>query len=138
MRPDEHILAESENFIVSHIFETAFLISKKTGSETEIGDFYGYPECAIIDKNEKWCAVGGCGLIVYKIQEPFREYQYHCFWTDQWDEFGRDASDVWWISKLEQISDNRFQFEIEPGGDHAGVYEMLIGCKSPLNYSPWP
>ena len=80
----EHLLAESENFAVTHEFETAFLFNKKNQTFTEIGFFYGDAECALIDKDEKFCVVVGDsisffdmnGVELKKITPPF-EYTYY-------------------------------------------------------------
>ena len=64
----EHLLAESKNFAVTHEFETAFLFNKKNQTFTEIGFFYGDPECALIDKNEKLCIVAGDVISIFDMQ----------------------------------------------------------------------
>ncbi|WP_336939292.1 hypothetical protein [Acinetobacter modestus] len=72
-------LTESDHYKIVHLYEAVFIApidSNNINEYTEIGDFYGEPEVAIIDQNEKWCAIGGCGLIIYFIQEPFTPYQY--------------------------------------------------------------
>ena len=80
----EHLLAESENFAVTHEFETAFLFNKKNQTFTEIGFFYGDAECALIDKDEKFCVVVGDsisffdmnGVELKKITPPFEHTYY--------------------------------------------------------------
>ncbi len=38
--------------------------------------FLWKPNAGIIDKNEKYCVTVGCGIIVYRLSEPFEEYMY--------------------------------------------------------------
>lgn len=64
----EHLLAESENFAVTHEFETAFVFNKKNQTFTEIGFFYGEPEYALIDTNEKFCVVAGDIISIFDMQ----------------------------------------------------------------------
>lgn len=64
----EHLLAESENFVVTHEFETAFLFNKKNQTFTELGFFYGDPEYALIDENKKFCVVAGDVISIFDMQ----------------------------------------------------------------------
>jgi hypothetical protein len=75
-----NVLARSENFMVGYEYENAYLVSDRLahrGGAVYLGDFYGDPYVALIDKEEKWCAVGGCGLVVYRIEEPFPNVDKH-------------------------------------------------------------
>lgn len=93
-------LATSANFQISHEYETVWLV-QKDHSNVVIGDFYGDPSVAIIDAEERWCAVGGCGLIVYFIEQPFRPYEYGQY-SHQYVEVGRTKPDYWWVESIEQ------------------------------------
>ena len=111
------LLAVSENYIITHLFETVYLtITKNQGKHGEIiiGDFYGDPEVAIIDKNENWYVCAGCGFIVYYLNEPFKSYNYNQV-NKQYDEYYRDPQNIWWIINIVQISDNEILFTKEFG-----------------------
>jgi hypothetical protein len=92
-------LAISKNFRIAHEYETVWLV-RESHSSVVIGDFYGDPSVAIIDPDERWCAVGGRGVIVYFLEVPFEPYQYDQS-SDQYLEAGRTkqgkrlASTVW-------------------------------------------
>jgi hypothetical protein len=103
-------LAQSENYIVEHECETVFL-SSKNKRLLVIGDFYGDPEVAIIDRDEKWCAMGGCGVIVYWLEEPFSPYQYNVS-APQYFELHRTKSDIWWIEGIEQVEANEIEVRL--------------------------
>jgi hypothetical protein len=65
-----HILAESKYYQVSHEFEAVFLSRKAysfaiPNSEIVIGDFYGDPTAAVIDRQERFVITVGYGLIIY-------------------------------------------------------------------------
>jgi hypothetical protein len=66
-----------------------------------IGDFYSDPSVAIIDAEERWCAVGGCGLIVYFLEAPFTPYEYNLP-SNQYLEAGRTKQEQWWVESIEQ------------------------------------
>src|SRR4029078_4833828 len=69
-------LAESTNYKVTSEYEYVTFHFKNRPSKKPVylGDFYGDPDCAIISKDEKYVVAGGCGLIIYRLQEPFQEY----------------------------------------------------------------
>ena len=94
-------LAESENYKVTSEYEyvTLHFKNKPSRKPVYIGHFYGDPECAIISRNERYIAVCGCGLIIYKLDEPFIEYG-ETKNPNQYSEFFRDPH--WWINGLHQ------------------------------------
>lgn len=113
-------LTESDHYKIIHLYEAVFIApidSNNINEYTEIGDFYGEPEVAIIDQNEKWCAIGGCGLIIYFIQEPFTPYQYDqkC---SQYFEIHRSPPSIWWIEDLQQISSSQILITLENSETH--------------------
>ena len=108
-------LSQSKSYKIIHLYESAYIAPLQSSDiyqYIEIGDFYGNPEVAIIDQNEKWCAVGGCGLIIYFIQEPFTPYQYdqEC---SQYFEIHRSPPSIWWIEDLQQISQSKILITLE-------------------------
>ena len=97
------ILAESDNYKVTSEYEYVTLHFKDQISRKSIyiGDFYGDPDCAIISMNEKYVVTAGCGLIIYKLQEPFNEFSNHKN-PDQYIEFFREPTNIWWVKDLYQ------------------------------------
>ncbi|MCH7329569.1 hypothetical protein [Acinetobacter modestus] len=108
-------LSQSKSYKIIHLYESAYIAPLQSSDiyqYIEIGDFYGNPEVAIIDQNEKWCAVGGCGLIIYFIQEPFTPYQYDQE-SSQYFEIHRSPLSIWWIEDLQQISQSKILITLE-------------------------
>lgn len=110
----EKFLAESKHYKIVSEYETVELIFKDSDRKIRIGDFYGDPEGAFIDVNEKFCVMYGCGIIIYFIREPFEEYRY-CIDTEQWNEYGRDPKNILWVEDAKQIDENNFKAVIEDG-----------------------
>lgn len=104
------ILAETKNIKVTGDFEVVTLDSKDE-SDLVIGDFWGDPEGAIIDWNERWIAMYGCGIIIYKLGGLNTPYSYNTP-CDQWIELFRDSDKEKqpWIVLLEQIEENKIRF----------------------------
>jgi hypothetical protein len=114
-------LAESSKYKIEYEYETVFLIH--SAGQTVIGDFYGDPVAAVIDNDERWCAIVGCGLILYYLKPPFKPYEYDCK-TEQWIEFYRTPPDDWWIEDISQKDKNEIEFVVDPASDKAGTYRF--------------
>lgn len=107
------LLAESKHYIVYHEYESVIMEIKGTNREIQIGDFYGDPQMAIISDDEKFCVICGCGLIIYYLREPFREYKYDML-SEQWKEWGRDEKVVW-IESIKLVSGEIVEAVTEDG-----------------------
>ncbi len=122
----ERVLSQNDNYIITHEFEVVSLIIIKTKREVVIGDFYGDPTSAFISNDESYCVVGGCGIVIYYLREPFTEYEYNMV-SEQWKEVFRNLEDIWWIDNISQGScTNKFKFYVDAYDNslHAGTYEM--------------
>ncbi len=98
------IIAESENYAVKREYEYCDLVFKSENRKyVFIGYFYGDPDFAMIDKNEKFVVMGGCGLIVYLLQEPFETYK-DGQENAQWVEIGIDQGEYY--DAVEQIDND--------------------------------
>lgn len=96
-------LAESRNYKITSESETTYLHLKyEKEREIEIGHFYGDPTCAIISRDELYAVVGGMGLIIYQLIEPFRKYVYNSKNTSQYSQFFREKPFVREIDTLYQ------------------------------------
>ncbi len=87
-------LAESRQYKITNEYETVCLEDKINHRKNVIGDFYGDPEGAFIDRNERFAVIYGCGIIVYFLHPPFADYAYS-IQSDQWLEIGRDHPIIW-------------------------------------------
>lgn len=103
---DWGILAESEYFYIRNEYEEAYLYSKPDSRKiASVGHYYGDPETAFIDPDEKFCITIGCGIIKYNLVEPFEDYMYGRN-TEQWIETGRDSNE--WFNCIEKDTDSYF------------------------------
>jgi hypothetical protein len=118
----ERILAQSKNYTIFHHYEIVSL-NRPSSNPVIIGDFYGDPQAAIIDKHKNWVIIVGCGMILYRLQEPFIPYEYDKKTTQWWDAF-RSPPDDWWIKSVYQVADTKVRFVVDPWSAHAGVYEL--------------
>lgn len=107
------VLAESKQYKITNECETVYLEDKISHIKIVIGDFYGDPEGAVIDRNERFAVVYGCGVIVYFLHSPFTEYAYSTR-TDQWLEFGREEP-VMWVNEVIQTDDHAIRLFLENG-----------------------
>lgn len=106
-------LAQSNNFKILYEYETVFLQRKDNDKLVVIGDFYGDPQVAIISKSEKFCIIGGCGIIIYYLKEPYERYSYNMR-SPQWKEWGREDEDsTVWVNNIKYIDEEKVEIETE-------------------------
>ena len=78
-----------------------------------IGDFYGDPQIALISEDEKYCVIGGAGIIIYYLTEPFENYKYSTQ-SEQWKEWGREtANGTVWVDNITAINEKVIEVETE-------------------------
>jgi len=119
------ILAESKNIIAINEYEKVFLNFKNSNKRVYIGDFYGNPQVAVISKDESFCVMAGCGLIIYYIKEPFEEFSYNEL-TSQWKELFREEGKEWWIEDVAVIDNSTIIFTVEEDSENGGRYKLNI------------
>jgi len=123
------IIATSEHYYIRTEYEDASLFRIPDSKRiTCVGDFYGNPEDAYIDPEEKFCVIVGCGIIKYNLSEPFEEYTYNTV-TDQWVETGRDG-DIEWCDHIEAVTDSHIIVSCE--GTDERYYYLRTLKKVPL------
>ena len=111
----EIVLAESLNYYLIGSSEEVNLYRKSNDKLIAcVGDFYGDPADALIDKQERFCISVGCGFILYRLNEPFQSYRYDVK-SEQWTEEGRGPDNIDWYNKVEQISSNEVVLTDEAG-----------------------
>ncbi len=106
------ILAESEHYYIKKEYEDASLYRKPDSKHIAcVGDFYGDPEDAYIDPEERFCITIGCGIIKYMIREPYEGYMYDRD-TLQWIETGR-TGDIEWCDRIEEVTGSYVEVSLE-------------------------
>ncbi len=63
------ILYETETLKIGHTYELAYLVDKATDTILFEDDFYGDPECGLIDHNERWLIIAGDHLTLWRNNE---------------------------------------------------------------------
>ena len=125
----EYILAESENYYIKADYEAALLYKKSDSKKIAcIGDFYGEPQDAYIDLDEKFCITIGCGIIKYNLAEPFESYVYDRN-SPQWIETGR-TGDIEWCDKIEEVTDS--YIIVSQDGDDKRKFDINTLKKIPM------
>lgn len=116
-----NLLAESSTYKIESEYETVYL--RHPTGQTVVGDFYGDPAGAVIDHDERWCALVGCGIILYYLKPPFQAYEYGGT-TEQWVELYRTPPDILWIEHIKQKDKNELEFVVDPSTEKAGTYRL--------------
>lgn len=120
-----HVLAENSNYLIYKNYEDVTLRDKNTNRETLIGDFYGEADMAVISEDETFCAMCGCGVIIYFMKEPFQQYEYYVA-TDQWKDWGRNSAEAdVWLDHIRCINNDTIEVTEENGSVHIiDVYRL--------------
>lgn len=104
-------LHETDKFVLGHLCENAFLVEKTTGTEHDLGDFYGDPACGLISSDNRWCIVGGGEKLI--------------LWSpNQVTTIGNVQ--LYNPFEIRQISPFIVQILIDPWAENAAVWEFNI------------
>ena len=109
-------LAESQNYIVGHIFESGYIINKRNGKQSHIGDSYGDPTFGLIDRKENWALLLGHGSYLWtadKIKNVSTEF----FASEKLFENPFDAK---------QINDIEVEILEDPWSDNPCIFNLNI------------
>lgn len=103
-------LYETEKLKIEHEWEDTFLIDKSTNQILLEDDFYGDPDCGLIDKNNKWAVIGGSHLTI---------------WTQKsWKRI--ENKDLKWIHSLKYVNDDVFRILIDPWSEKPAIWEFNL------------
>ncbi|KAB8063465.1 hypothetical protein [Janthinobacterium violaceinigrum] len=97
-------LARSAHHVVTHDYEHA-RVTAADGRQASVGEFYGDPAVALIDAQEKWCAVAGEGLVLCRLEQPF----------GQCTAYFREPGATVWITDLRQTGAFALEWQGEDG-----------------------
>ncbi len=142
MVENQRVLAESENYILSHEFEYCELRHKQSNKLSFVGDHYGDPTCGLIAPDETWCITGGFGLVLWFKREEF--------WTgfrqlgvnrngyalqiaqpedDSWLTSVTDE-DAWFVRDMRLENPTSVRILLDPWSDYASTWLLDITSKN--------
>lgn len=132
-------LCETEHYWVEAHDESVVLSGPGVPDNLIIGDFYGNPREAMIDAEERWCVMVGCGLIVYRLGDPWTPYRYSrppdgqvpmslIHRGEQWWEYGREREDAVWLDSIDPDRGERFVVAGQTSECQRRRWEVLAGA----------
>lgn len=101
-------LYETDKLKLENEFEATFLIDKKSGQTLMEDDFYGDPNCGLIDKDNKWAIVAGEHLTIWTPKK----------WTRINDE------ELKWIHSIRIKNSETVEILIDPWSDNSAIWEI--------------
>jgi len=104
------VLSETNNLILCHEFEVAWLKDKSTGKELFRDEFYGDPECGLIDGNNNWAVVAGEHLTI---------------WSNNQINILSNP-DLKWVSAIRNKARNTIEVLIDPWSKESAIWEIDI------------
>ena len=104
------ILSETQKYILGHIFEKVYLVDIIANNSYELGSMYGDPSCGLIDRDNKWCIVGGATLIIWTMKEVTE----------------LKIDELYWACRIRQINQTNVHILIDPWADNSSIWELNI------------
>ena len=104
------VLCETDELELSYEYETACLKEKSTGKALYEENFYGDPECGLIDTDNNWVIIGGDHLTI---------------WTPKRVNVVEDES-MKWIASMRLKSKGIIEILIDPWSDDASIWEISL------------
>ena len=105
-----NVLYETESLKIENEFEATFLTEKATGKTLMEDDFYGDPECGLIDKANKWAIVAGEHLTI---------------WTPKkWKRI--DDKNLSWIHSLRVKNSEIVEILTNPWSRNSAIWEVNV------------
>ncbi|MES2109500.1 MAG: hypothetical protein V4577_12160 [Bacteroidota bacterium] len=123
------ILYKTNELVLGHEYEYAYLISKKDNEEIYLGSFYGDPSCGLISDSNDWCLVGGDTSVV---------------WRNDGTILPIEDNDLRWIIQFRQTAPYEAELLIDPYSEKGAVWKLNIATlkfeklrdfRSDYNYS---
>jgi hypothetical protein len=122
----KELLAQSNNYKLFASYEEVTLEGGLIDHLVIAADFYGGAICGVIDKNEKWCVLGGNGLVVYYLIEPFHSYTPKTE-SAQWKELFTEEKDTpWYPETAYQFDETTVRLVMDIHGTARGVYDFNV------------
>jgi hypothetical protein len=103
-------LFETNELILEHEYELVHLKEKATGKVLLEDDFYGDPECGLIDKENRWAIVTGEHLTIWT-PEDFRIIK---------------NEDIKWVHSLRAKNSDLVEILVDPWSDISSIWEIDV------------
>ena len=104
------IITETEKLKLGFENEFSFLIAKETNEILFQDEFYGNPNCGIIDAENNWVLIGGIHLTLWK---PKKTEKYL-------------SEDFKWIHSLRLKNSEIVEILIDPWNKYSAIWELNI------------
>ena len=101
-------LYETDKLKLENEFEATFLTDKKSGQTLMEDDFYGDPNCGLIDKDNKWAIVAGEHLTIWTPKK----------WTRINDE------ELKWVHSIRIKNSETVEILTDPWNDNSAIWEI--------------
>lgn len=112
------VLDETDNLLLSYLYEYVELLDKENNQILLTDDFYGEPTCGLIDIKDEWAIVAGKHLTLWTCNEGLSEIT-----KFETKEFG-------WIQQLRLIDKDTLHILLDPWSEYAAIWQLTISNKS--------
>ena len=113
-----NILFETDKLKVVHEYEWTALIDKVSGRIVFEDDFYGDPDCALIDVNNAWAIVGGEHLTIWR-KGIWRKW----IWRKEQLIYPENP-ELTWIHSLRLTEPDVVEILTDPWSEHSAIWQL--------------
>jgi len=111
---NDTLLAQSPRYLLTHAYETVFVLCRATGQRTVVAHHYGDPVCGMIAPDESWFASAGEGVSVYTFSGGAAHYL-------------RSQGAPCHVAAIRSDGPATIRILVDPWSDQAAVWQLQPG-----------
>jgi hypothetical protein len=111
------LLDETDELVLGHRWETAYLLRKQDSHCLLEADFYGEPSCGYISRHHTWAVVAGEQVVVWHVASAALTLP---------------RTDLQWIHAVRLVNPDLLELLTDPWGEHPAIWRL-----APLTGTYW-
>lgn len=122
-----HPLAESQRYLLGHVYEEAQAFDKLNAQTLVVGEHYGDPTSGLISPDELWFISGGEGVQCYSLTER----KIHTFFRRGFPPLSPDSRAPYWpVHVITLVAPQKIRIEIDPLSEFDSTWELELDTLS--------
>jgi hypothetical protein len=122
-----HPLAESQHYLLGHVYEQAQVFDKLSAQALIVGEHYGDPTIGIISADELWFISGGEGVQCYSMIER----KIHTFFRRGFPPFPLESQTPHWpVRGITFVAPRTIRIEIDPLCEFSSMWQLELDTLS--------
>lgn len=124
--PTLRCLAESQNFLLGHSYESVVVVDRRDGSTQDAGDHYGDPAAGLITSDERWFVSVGEG-----VQCLSTEGKLLTFFRRGFPPLSLESTaPAWYVSAVDLIAAHKLRVTIDPNSIESSKWAIDLDTEA--------